>query len=141
MVSSPEMNPIVSAIALVLLLSTSLFAQRGSTGSTSGGAANANNQPATGQYEIRGKLEFPDSKIPLERIEVQLELRLQRFQTVFADSFGNYEFRNLPAGDYVVAIHLPDYEDVIQNVTILSGMQMTTTLNIPMNPLFTIVRK
>lgn len=98
-----------------------------------------NTAPQTGQYDIRGRLVFPTPKPPEDRIEINLERNMQRIQTVFADSLGNFEFRSVPPGDYYVSIKLPDFEDVNQSVSVMSTQRTTTTV-IQMNPLFTVRR-
>jgi Flp pilus assembly protein TadD len=94
----------------------------------------------TGTFDIRGRLVFTNTKPPEDRIEVHLERSMQRIQTTFTDSMGNFEFRSLNPGDYYVQVRLPDYEDVHVPVNVLS-LQRTTSIVIQMNPLFTIVRK
>src|SRR2546426_2708515 len=98
-----------------------------------------NNAHQVGQYDIRGKLVFPTPKPPEDRVEISLERNMQRVQTVFADSLGNFEFRSIPAADYYINVRLPDYEDVNQSVSVLAT-QRTTTIIIQMNPLFTVRR-
>lgn len=88
-----------------------------------------------GDFDIRGKLIFPTTP-PQERIEVNLERSMQRVQTVIADSVGNFEFRSVAPGDYVVIVRVPEFEDVNQSVNLLNT-QRSTPVMIQMNPLFT----
>ena len=117
------------SIALLMLMAVTAAAQgRGGGNQT------------TGQYAIRGKLVFSTSKHPEDRIEVVLERNMQRVGTTFTDSLGQFEFTGLGPSDYQVIVHLPDYEEVNQTVSIFAS-QMNTTVSIPMNPLFSVVRK
>src|SRR6185503_2638560 len=68
-------------------------------------------QPTT-SFEIRGKLIFSTVNAPDERIEVNLEQRFQRIQTTFTDSLGQFYFRSLGPGAYIVSIRYSGYEDV-----------------------------
>jgi cytochrome c-type biogenesis protein CcmH/NrfG len=92
------------------------------------------------QYEIRGKLIFSVARPPEERIEVVLERNMQRVQTAFTDSIGNFEFRNLSAGEYFVVVRYEGFEDVNQQVSVFS-MSHTNLVSVQMNPLVTLVRK
>jgi cytochrome c-type biogenesis protein CcmH/NrfG len=98
---------------------------------------NINNQQP---YEIRGKLIFATPKPPDERIEVFLERNMQRIQSVFTDSIGNFEFRSVTPGDYRIAVKLQGYEDVDQEVPVYN-MTRTTVVTIQMNPVVSMVRK
>jgi len=92
------------------------------------------------QYEIRGKLIFATVKPPDERIEVSLERNMQRIQVAFTDGLGNFEFRAVQPGDYYIVVKFPDFEDVNFPVSIYT-MQRSTNVSIPMNPLFSVIRK
>jgi tetratricopeptide (TPR) repeat protein len=92
------------------------------------------------QYEIRGKLIFSVARPPDERIEILLERNMQRVQTVFTDSIGNFEFRNLTPGDYYIVVRYEGYEDVNQQVSIFP-MSRTNVASVQMNPLVSLVRK
>jgi len=120
-----------TAFLLILLLacSSELAAQAGR------GFPNQN-----GQSELRGKLVFATPRPPEDRIEVFLEKNMQRVQSAFTDSVGNFEFRAISPGDYQIIVRLPDYEEVNQQVTVYA-QQRTTTISIQMNPLFAVVRR
>jgi tetratricopeptide (TPR) repeat protein len=121
------MNKSLVALGVLVLSAVSAFGQVG---------------PASrnGQYDIRGKLIFANSKQPEDRIEVVLERNMQRINSVFTDGFGNFEFRSVQPGDYYIVVKLADYEDINQSVSVYA-MQQSTTVSIAMNPLFTVVRK
>ena len=93
----------------------------------------------TNQYEIRGKLMFAMATPPDERIEVFLERNMQRIQTAFTDSLGQFEFRGLSPGNYTISVRHPGFEDVHQTVEVFN-MQRTVTLSIPMQPTFVVRR-
>ncbi len=97
-------------------------------------------QPNQQSYEIRGKLIFSTPRPPDERIEVFLERNMQRIQSVFTDSIGNFEFRSISPGDYHIVVKFAGYEDVQQEVPVYS-MTRTTVVTVPMNPVVTVVRK
>src|SRR5215813_12408041 len=109
------MKKAVLTVALIVVIAVTAAGQgRGSSG----------NQPV-GQYAIRGRLVFPTAKQPEDRIEVILERNMQRIATTFTDSLGQFEFGGLTANDYQVVLHVPDYEDINQVVTIFAS-QMNT---------------
>ena len=58
-------------------------------------------------YSIRGKVVIPNQRDSDQRIEVRLEKSaLQVIQTVYTDTSGNFDFRNLAPGAYYVAVTL-----------------------------------
>src|SRR5262245_37828554 len=75
-------------------------------------------QQNTQQYEIRGKLVFATVRPPDERIEVTLERNMQRIQSIYTDSIGNFEFRSISPGDYTIVVKFAGYEDVQQQVPV-----------------------
>jgi tetratricopeptide (TPR) repeat protein len=91
--------------------------------------------PPANQFEIRGKLIFSVATPPEDRIEVHLETNMQRIQTAFTDSLGQFEFRSLAPGIYIVSVRFPGYEDVHQQVEVYNTHR-TTTVNVQMNQLF-----
>jgi Flp pilus assembly protein TadD len=93
----------------------------------------------TTTFEIRGKLIFATVNAPDERIEVNLEQRFQRIQTTFTDSLGQFSFRNLSAGAYIVSVRCSGYEDVNQQVEIYSNMT-STNVTIQMQPVYAVKR-
>jgi len=95
-------------------------------------------QPTT-TFEIRGKLIFSTVNAPDERIEVNLEQRFQRIQTTFTDSLGQFYFRSLGPGAYIVSIRYSGYEDVNQQVEIYSNMT-STNVAIQMQPVLALKR-
>src|SRR5262245_6138194 len=64
-------------------------------------------QRRANDYSIRGKIIIPNSREADQRIEVRLETgALQLIQTVYSDSAGNFEFRGLSSGAYIVSINV-----------------------------------
>src|SRR5438552_651649 len=124
-----------STLAVAFLaLALPAYAQRDRNAATNAG------DQVVGQYEIRGRLVFPTPRPPEDRIEVFLERNMQRIQSAFTDSLGQFEFRAVSALDYQIVVRFPDYEDINQLITVYPT-QRTTTITIQMNPLFAIVRK
>ena len=95
-------------------------------------------QPTT-TFEIRGKLIFSTVNAPDERIEVNLEQRFQRIQTTFTDSLGQFSFRNVSPGAYIVSVRFSGYEDVNQQVEIYSNMT-STNVTVQMQPIYQVKR-
>jgi len=87
------------------------------------------------EYAIRGKIVIPNQYDFDQRIEVRLETgALQMIQTVYTDSSGNFEFRNLGPGAYYVSVNLEGYEPVHQQVEIFNSFgtsSVTIMLNKP----------
>jgi len=96
------------------------------------GQAGQNQQRSRGldEFVIRGKVVIPNSRAA-ERVEVRLEKSaLQVIQTTYTDSIGNFDFRSVPPGAYVISINLDGYEPVRQTVEVFGSLG---------NPLVTIV--
>jgi tetratricopeptide (TPR) repeat protein len=88
------------------------------------GQAGQNQQRNRGldEFVIRGKVVIPNSRAA-DRVEVRLEKSaLQVIQTTYTDSIGNFDFRSVPPGAYVISITLDDYEPVRQTVEVFSGL-------------------
>jgi lipoprotein NlpI len=115
------------SVALLILVAAAVFGQVRGT-------------PTNGQYTIRGRLVFSTPKAPEDRIEIALERNMQRVATTFADSMGNFEFLSLTVADYQIVVRLAGYEDVSQIVSVFPS-QMNTTVNIPMNSLYSVIKK
>jgi len=101
-------------------------------------------QRAPVDYSINGRLIFGNTSAPDDRIEVKLmaNASAQVLSTVYSDSGGNFEFRNLQAGSYVIAVDLPGYEDVREAVQLANfgGSQRVTHVSILLNRVTTIRR-
>jgi tetratricopeptide (TPR) repeat protein len=82
-----------------------------------------NPAPRRGQnLSITGKVMFTES----HEAEAHLEVRLERstaqlVMTAYTDAAGNFEFRNLGAGSYVVVVNAEGYEPVHQNVDVFNS--------------------
>jgi predicted Zn-dependent protease len=87
-------------------------------------------------YSIRGKVVIPNAR-DMERIEVRLEKSaVQVIQTTYADSIGNFEFRNLGPGAYSVAVTVEGYEPVHQTVEVFGSFGNGTVTIILTKPAF-----
>jgi hypothetical protein len=96
------------------------------------GQAGQNQQRSRGldEFVIRGKVVIPNSRAA-DRVEVRLEKSaLQVIQTTYTDSIGNFDFRSVPPGAYVISINVDGYEPVRQTVEVFGSLG---------NPLVTIV--
>lgn len=95
-------------------------------------------------YSINGRLMFGNTGAPNDRIEVRLmeNSGAQVLTTAYSDSGGNFEFRNLQPGTYVIAVDLPGYEEIRESAQIISfgGAQRVTHVSILLNRLTTIRR-
>jgi Flp pilus assembly protein TadD len=89
------------------------------------------------EYTINGRLIFGNTSAPDDRIEVRLmgNSSAQVLQTAYSDSGGNFEFRGLQSGAYVIAIDVPDYEEIREPVQVVSfgGSQRVTHVSILLN--------
>ena len=77
--------------------------------------------PGAFSRQINGIVRYGDSKAPAENALV----RLERFSggvesQVMTDKTGKFSFTNLQPESYVVTIHLPGYQDVRQEVELLT---------------------
>src|SRR5262249_13752200 len=96
---------------------------------------NPANQPRNRleDLSVRGKIVVPN-RYQDDRIEVRLEKSaLQVLQTTFTDSAGNFEFRNLQAGTYYVAVTVEGYEPVRQGVDVFSNFGNSNIISIFLN--------
>lgn len=92
---------------------------------TSSGAfgQNTTGQTRRANLSIHGKVMIPDNRNPDLRVEVRLERDTsQPVSLTFADAAGNFEFRSLTAGSYIVSVSLEGYEPVRQPIEIFSSL-------------------
>jgi Tfp pilus assembly protein PilF len=82
---------------------------------------------------IRGQILIPSARAS-ERIPVSLQRSDGPIVSrIFSDSLGNFEFRGLPAGSYMVLVSVEGYEEVRQTVAISGGGPFgVVTVNIPL---------
>lgn len=74
---------------------------------------------------LSGKITIQDQGTPLHNAAVTL---VQLRRSIESDEQGNYEFKNVPAGNYSVLVHLEGFPDVIKAIRVDGA----TTLNIEM---------
>lgn len=79
---------------------------------------------------LRGKVTLGSSGKPIHNVLVTI---LQLKQTADTDDNGNYEFQNLPAGQYDVVAHLDRVPDVVQSVTLTAGQPATLDFQIELS--------
>src|SRR5215510_9685612 len=84
--------------------------------------------PATGS--IRGQIIAPSV-----RAAERMQVIVQRpdgpvVARVFSDVNGNYDARNLPAGNYDVIVNVEGYDEVRMQVAVGGGAYNSVTLNI-----------
>lgn len=85
--------------------------------------------PRRGQnLSIIGKVMITESHSAEVRVEVRLERSTaQLVMTTFTDAAGNFEFRNLGAGSYVVVVSAEGYEPVRQSMDVFNSFSDNTT--------------
>jgi iron complex outermembrane receptor protein len=71
---------------------------------------------------IRGTITSDSTNVPLHNVQVQL---VQLRRSVQSDDKGNYEFANVPAGNYTLLTHNEGFSDRTIPVKITSGVTFT----------------
>ena len=104
-------------VSCVFVLSTVAFGQLGQ-------------QRQRAEYNIRGKLMLASGQDVEERIEVRLEgSTSQMINSVYTDSIGNFEFRNLQPGSYFVAVNGDGFQPMRQQVEVYGTGGGTTSVS------------
>jgi Flp pilus assembly protein TadD len=110
-------------LSCVLVLSSVAFGQFG------GG------QRQRAEYTIRGRLMLSNGQDVDQRVEVRLEGSVsQLISSVYSDSIGNFEFRNLTPGTYYVAVNGDGFEATRQMVEIFGTGGGVTSVNLFVEP-------
>lgn len=92
------------------------------TGSTAFGQTTSGQTRRGANLIIHGKVMIPENHDPDLRVEVRLERdSAQPVSIAFTDAAGNFEFRGLTAGAYIVSISLEGYEPVRQSIDIFNS--------------------
>ena len=87
------------------------------------------------EYTIRGKLMLNSGQDVEQRTEVRLEgSASQLITSVYSDSIGNFEFRNLQPGSYYVAVNDYGFEPMRQLVEIYGSGGGATSVTLFLEP-------
>ena len=96
------MKLIFLALSIALFLSISIFAQTGS--------------------KVTGTVHLGDEETVLHQVSVQIvELKLR----TTTDTLGNYQFLNVPPGNYTITAHQEGFRDLSQKITVTGGTAAT----------------
>jgi Flp pilus assembly protein TadD len=99
-------------------------------------------QPVIQDYSISGRIVFGMTNPPEERIEVRLVgLGAQVLATAFSDIGGNFEFRNLQPGAYIIHIDFPGFEEVREPVEVRNLGGRNANVSILMNRILDVRRQ